>query len=123
MYLFSLTLVVIELSAIWGYFIKEKLIKHFLDSCYHLVAEIANISFIDIFKWFFFTKKGVQVFSGSDDCKLKCFDIDRTDYPVFVIKEHSMGVTSILSDVRNEFRLYSGSYDENLHFWDTRFEN
>jgi hypothetical protein len=31
-----------------------------------------------------------------------------------------MGVTSLLSDARNEFRLYSGSYDENLHFWDTR---
>ena len=33
-----------------------------------------------------------------------------------------MGVTSLLSDVQNEFRLYSGSYDENLHFWDTRSE-
>ena len=33
-----------------------------------------------------------------------------------------MGVTSILSDARNEFRLFSGSYDEKLNIWDTRFE-
>lgn len=64
------------------------------------------------------------VFSGGDDCKLKCFDVHRTSSiacPVFVSKEHMMGVTSLLSDARNEFRLYSGSYDENLNFWDTRY--
>ena len=65
----------------------------------------------------------LRVFSGGDDCKLKAFDVDRSSLaasPVFVIKEHSMGVTSLLSDARIEFRLYSGSYDENLNFWDTR---
>jgi WD40 repeat protein len=59
------------------------------------------------------------VFSGGDDCKLKCHDL-RAGSPAFVIKEHTMGVTSLLSDARQEFRLFSGSYDENLHFWDTR---
>ena len=67
--------------------------------------------------------EGPRVYSGSDDCKLKCFAVDGGgSRPAFVIKEHTMGVTSLLSDVQNEFRLYSGSYDENLHFWDTRSE-
>ena len=30
------------------------------------------------------------------------------------------GVTSLLSDIYEEHILYSGSYDENLHKWDTR---
>ena len=32
----------------------------------------------------------------------------------------SAGVTSLLSDVYREHKLYSGSYDENMHSWDTR---
>jgi len=63
---------------------------------------------------------GLRVFSGGDDCKLKCFDVNSGSRCAFVVKEHTMGVTSILSDDKNEFRLYSGSYDEKLHFWDTR---
>ena len=61
------------------------------------------------------------MFSGGDDCKLKCFDVTSGPRCAFVIKEHTMGVTSILSDARNEFRLFSGSYDEKLNIWDTRF--
>jgi hypothetical protein len=58
----------------------------------------------------------LEVLSSNPD---KCITLTLA-CPVFVIKEHSMGVTSLLSDARNEFRLYSGSYDESLHFWDTR---
>ena len=35
-------------------------------------------------------------------------------------RHFSAGVTSLLSDVYREHVLYSGSYDENLHIWDTR---
>ena len=38
-----------------------------------------------------------------------------------VIRRHfSSGVTSLLSDAYKEHRLYSGSYDENMHSWDVR---
>ena len=35
-------------------------------------------------------------------------------------KHHTAGVTSLLSDVYHEHRLYSGSYDDTLAVWDTR---
>jgi WD40 repeat protein len=61
----------------------------------------------------------LEVLSSNPDKCILIFTLTLA-CPVFVIKEHSMGVTSLLSDARNEFRLFSGSYDENLHFWDTR---
>ncbi len=82
------------------------------------------------------------IFSGGDDSKLKVHDI-RTDgtSAVFVSKEHTAGVTSLLSNVGKEHELFSGrcqhsrvyhsfistttnalrsSYDERLLVWDTR---
>lgn len=50
------------------------------------------------------------VFSGGDDSKLRGFCLDgNSAYPIFTIgKEHMAGVTSLLSDVYLEHRLYSG---------------
>lgn len=59
-------------------------------------------------------------FTGGDDSKLKGFCLDdgtETARPVFTIgKEHMAGVTSLLSDVYREHRLYSGRYCQHSLF-------
>ena len=52
------------------------------------------------------------IFSGGDDSKLFMTDL-RTNSKIRV-GIHDAGVTSLLSDIHEEFKLYSGSYDENL---------
>lgn len=59
------------------------------------------------------------VYSGADDNLLKGFDT-RTNKPIFSIKEHTAGVTSIEQSNWTEYHLFSGCYDGCLNSWDTR---
>ncbi|GLH14214.1 diphthine methyltransferase [Gryllus bimaculatus] len=60
-------------------------------------------------------------YSGGDDNKFLVLD-SRVGIrnPVLVNKSHEMGVTSICCNDSKEHLLVSGSYDEQLRFWDTR---
>jgi len=60
------------------------------------------------------------VYSGGDDMKLYKTDIRTKQKIVFGKNEHNAGVTSLYSDIFQEHRLVSGSYDETLRIWDTR---
>ncbi|XP_028027962.1 diphthine methyltransferase isoform X1 [Bombyx mandarina] len=60
------------------------------------------------------------LYSGGDDCLLKCFDVRVQDGPVAVNKSHEAGVTSIRSNVDVEHQLLTGSYDEKVRLWDAR---
>ena len=60
------------------------------------------------------------VYSGGDDCKMKIFDVRTQLGRVLGKNSHDAGVTSLLSDKYDEYRFFSGSYDENLRTWDKR---
>jgi len=63
------------------------------------------------------------VFSGGDDNILRCSEIQKCSSKfdkIFELDVDGQGVTSLLSDTREEFRLYSGGYGEQLYSWDTR---
>ncbi|XP_015759849.1 PREDICTED: diphthine methyltransferase-like isoform X1 [Acropora digitifera] len=61
------------------------------------------------------------VYSGGDDCLFRGWDI-RTNCqkPTFTSKRHDMGVSSIQCNVKHEYIMATGSYDENIHVWDNR---
>ena len=60
------------------------------------------------------------VYSGGDDMKLYQTDVRTNQRLVLGKNEFNAGVTSLLSDIHQEFKLMSGSYDEILRVWDTR---
>lgn len=62
------------------------------------------------------------LFSGSDDCKLKGWDLRApTNMPSFVnSREHGSGVCCIQSSPTLEHLLVTGSYDEYVRMWDLR---
>ncbi|CAM6082796.1 unnamed protein product [Calypogeia fissa] len=62
------------------------------------------------------------LYSGGDDCQFCCWDLrENPSSPVFRDrKTHSMGVTSIQSNVLWENMLVTGSYDESLRLFDMR---
>ncbi|OMO67599.1 hypothetical protein COLO4_30080 [Corchorus olitorius] len=62
------------------------------------------------------------VYTGSDDCKLSCWDIrDSPSQLVFQnSKVHKMGICCISKSPSDPNILLTGSYDENLRVWDLR---
>lgn len=62
------------------------------------------------------------VYSGGDDMLLNIYDI-RADSSSLKMKNksHNAGVTALLSFEKSEFKLATGSYDENLRIFDTRY--
>lgn len=60
------------------------------------------------------------VYTGGDDCLFKGWDT-RSSGPSFVNKTHDAGVTTIQSNPHKEHQLVSGSYDEYVRIWDTRY--
>ncbi|XP_024085455.1 diphthine methyltransferase isoform X2 [Cimex lectularius] len=58
-------------------------------------------------------------FTGGDDCLLKCFD-KRIGSKVFSSNAHNAGVTAVQYNFKDEHSFASGSYDENILFWDFR---
>jgi len=61
------------------------------------------------------------IFSGGDDCCFNCYDL-RVAGSVFKknSKSHMSGVTAMISDVTNSNQIITGSYDENVRWWDER---
>lgn len=58
-------------------------------------------------------------YSGGDDCQLYIYD-RRSDKVGRNDKAHSAGITSMHMNLKQEFSLVSGSYDEKVAFWDVR---
>lgn len=70
----------------------------------------------------FDTNQPHLVYTGSDDCKLCCWDL-RGGSSKLVFqnsKAHKMGVCSIVKSPFDPNTLITGSYDENLRVWDVR---
>ena len=60
------------------------------------------------------------VYSGGDDCVFKLHDLRQEHSVRSNSRSHSMGVTSMLADLRDQNKLWTGSYDEQLRLWDVR---
>jgi len=92
----------------------------FLTKCHDFEAWIVAFAVTD-------AGEAELVYTGGDDAALKAFDARCCDItssesrPVLVNrKHHTAGVTSLLCDIRTDYRLFSGSYDDTLATWDTR---
>lgn len=63
-----------------------------------------------------------RVYSGGDDCLLYAYDVrSETADRMWTNKAHGAGVTCLLSHPQHEHHLLTGSYDEQLRLFDTRF--
>ncbi|KAJ1567870.1 Diphthine methyltransferase [Nowakowskiella sp. JEL0078] len=62
------------------------------------------------------------IYTGADDCKFKSWDLRMdTSIPTTVSKIHAAGVCTIQSNPHSEYSLATGSYDQFVRIWDTRF--
>jgi len=61
------------------------------------------------------------IFSGGDDCCFNCYDL-RVAGSVSKknSRSHMSGVTAMISDKTNSHQIITGSYDENIRWWDER---
>ncbi|KAJ3385881.1 Diphthine methyltransferase [Lobulomyces angularis] len=61
-------------------------------------------------------------YSGGDDANFFGWDLRTKCFSaVFRNRQHESGVTAIQTNPHDEFLLATGSYDENLRIWDTRY--
>ncbi|KAH8386527.1 hypothetical protein KR093_001076 [Drosophila rubida] len=61
------------------------------------------------------------VYSGGDDCLLHAYDLRmEPSHRIWTNREHSAGVTALLSHPQHEHMLMTGSYDDILRVFDTR---
>ena len=60
------------------------------------------------------------VYTGGDDCVLKLHDTRQEQNVRSNSRSHSMGVTSMLCDLHDQNKLWTGCYDEQLRLWDVR---
>ncbi|XP_023763320.1 uncharacterized protein LOC111911806 [Lactuca sativa] len=62
------------------------------------------------------------VYTGSDDCKFKGWDLRNSPSSTTFqnSKSHQMGVCCISKSPHNPYTLFTGSYDEQLRIWDVR---
>ncbi|XP_058821215.1 diphthine methyltransferase-like isoform X1 [Topomyia yanbarensis] len=61
------------------------------------------------------------VYTGGDDAVLCIYDIRCLETPIVQNKSHDAGITSLLAFQHVEHLLATGSYDDNVRIFDTRF--
>jgi diphthamide biosynthesis protein 7 len=88
----------------------------------NIVQELRKVHDFELWTTCFDIHQPQLLYSGSDDCKFKCWDL-RTDPSELAFqnsKTHTMGVCSIVKDPNDPNTLVTGSYDEYLRVWDMR---
>lgn len=61
------------------------------------------------------------VYTGGDDSVLTVYDTKAGIHVARITSAHDSGVTSLLSSPKSSNLFLSGSYDENVRFWDSKY--